>query len=116
MDIVDRAKNICLTPASEWQGIAGENTPATTLMTGYVAPLVAIGVVAGLIGGSLVGITLPYVGTYRVPLVAGLVTACLTFVMTLIGIVVLSLIINALAPSFGGEQNSAKAMKVAVYS
>ena len=116
MSIVDRAKNICLTPATEWQVIAGENTPAVTLMTGYVAPLVAIGVVAGLIGGSLVGVTLPFAGTYRVPLAAGLVAACLAFVMTLIGIVVLSLIINALAPSFGGEQNSPQAMKVAVYS
>ena len=39
-----------------------------------------------------------------------------TYVLSLVGIFVLSLIINALAPSFGGQKNSAQALKVAVYS
>ena len=33
-----------------------------------------------------------------------------------VGIFVLSLIINALAPTFGAQKNSAQAMKVAVYA
>jgi hypothetical protein len=56
------------------------------------------------------------VGSYRVPLVTGIVTAALTFVLALVGIYVVALIINALAPSFGGEKNSTQALKVAVYS
>jgi hypothetical protein len=39
-----------------------------------------------------------------------------TFVMAIVGVFVLSLIIDALAPSFGGEKNSLLALKVAVYS
>jgi hypothetical protein len=116
MDIVQRAKNICLTPSSEWQVIAAEQTPTGDLITGYVAPLVAVGAVAGFVGGSLVGISLPFMGTYRVPVVTGLVGAVFTFVMAIVGIFVLSLIINALAPTFGGQQSSAQALKVAVYS
>jgi hypothetical protein len=116
MAIVDRIKNICLTPTSEWPVIAGETTSAGSLITGYVAPLAAIGAVAGLIGGSLVGVSLPFMGTYRVPIVAGLVTAIFTFVMAIVGVFVLSLIIDALAPTFGGEKSSAQALKVAVYS
>jgi hypothetical protein len=116
MDIVQRAKNICLTPSSEWQVIAAEQTPTGDLITGYVAPLVAIGAVAGFVGGSLVGISLPFMGTYRVPVVTGLVGAVFTFVMAIVGIFVLSLVINALAPTFGGQQSSAQALKVAVYS
>ena len=116
MDTVTRAKNICLTPLTEWPVIAAEQTPAAALLGGYVAPLAAIGAVAGLIGGSLVGITIPFGGTYRVPLIAGVAGAVLTFVMAIVGVFILSLLINALAPTFNGQQNSSQALKVAVYS
>jgi hypothetical protein len=114
--LVERAKNICLTPTTEWPVIAAEPTSTGTLITGYVVPLAAIGAVAGFIGGSLIGRSLPYLGTYRVPLFSGLVLAVFVFGMAIVGVFVLSLIINALAPTFGGEQNSTQALKVAVYS
>lgn len=116
MTLVDRARNICLTPQSEWSVIAGEATTAGTLLVGYVVPLVAIGAIAGFIGGSLVGQTIPFMGTVRLPILAGLVLACWNFVMAIVGIGILAVIINALAPSFGGEKNSMQALKVAVYS
>jgi hypothetical protein len=116
MAIVDRIKNICLAPKTEWPVIAEETTSAGSLITGYVAPLAAIGAVAGFIGGSIVGTSLPFIGTYRVPLVTGFVIAVFTFVMAIVGVFLLSIIINALAPNFGGAKNSMQAMKVAVYS
>jgi hypothetical protein len=114
--LVDRAKNICLTPNTEWPVIAAEATTAGTLVSGYVVPLAAIGAIAGFIGGSVIGHTLPLVGTYRVPFFSGLVVAVFTFGMAIVGVFVLSFIINALAPNFGGEPNSIQALKVAVYS
>lgn len=116
MSLVDRAKNICLTPNTEWPVIAAEPASTGTLMTGYVVPLAAIGAAAGFIGGSLVGRTLPFIGTYRVPLMSGLVLAVFAVCMAVVGVFVLSFIINALAPTFGAEQNSTQALKVAVYS
>ena len=116
MGLVDRAKNICLTPKTEWPVIAGETTSTGSLMSGYVAPLAIIGPVAGFIGGSLIGHTLPFIGTYRTPIIAGVGLAVFTFVMAFVGVFILSLIINALAPSFGGEKNSQQALKVAVYA
>src|SRR5437867_2468082 len=116
MDIVSRAKNICLTPNTEWQVIAEENTPPATLITEYVVPLAAIGAIAGLIGGSVIGRTVPFVGTYRVSLVTGLGFAVFSFVMAIVGVFIISLIVNALAPTFGGEKSSSQALKVAVYS
>jgi hypothetical protein len=116
MDIVERAKNICLTPQTEWTVIAAEPSTPGALITGYAAPLAAIGAVAGFIGGALIGQTLPFVGHYRVPIVSALVAACFTFGMALVGVFVLSLIIDALAPTFGGEKNSGQALKLAVYS
>lgn len=116
MSIVDRARNICLSPTTEWPIIAAEPTTTGTLISGYVVPLAAIGAVAGFLGGSIVGYTSLFLGTYRVPVFAGLVLALFTFCMAIVGVFLLSLVINALAPGFGGEQNSIQALKVAVYS
>lgn len=79
MNLTARAKNIIVSPDTEWPVIAAETTPARDLILGYVLPLAAIGAIAGFIGGSIVGMTMPYVGTYRVPIVSGLlgvVLAC----------------------------------------
>ena len=43
MSIVDRIKNICLTPNTEWPVIASEPSSTGSLMHGYVAPLAAVG-------------------------------------------------------------------------
>ncbi len=116
MAIVERIKNICLKPNAEWPVIAAETTTTKDLLIGYVIPLAAIGPIAAFLGGTFIGRTLPFVGTYHVPMIAGLTMAVFSYVMAIVGIFVLSFIINALAPSFGGEKNSAQALKVAVYS
>lgn len=106
MYIVDRVKNTCLTPTTEWPVIATEPATAGSLITGYVVPLAAIGVLSGFVGGSVIGRTLPVIGTYPTSLATGLGFACFTFVMAIIGALVLSLIISALARSFGGQKDS----------
>jgi hypothetical protein len=115
MGLVERVKNICLTPKTEWPVIAAETTATGSLIAGYVLPLAAIGAISAFIGGSLIGHSLPFMGTYRTPMVAGLGIAVFTFVMAIVGVFIISLIINLLAPSFGGEKNSQQALKVAVY-
>jgi Yip1 domain len=115
MDIVNRAKNICLTPNTEWSVIAAEATTPATLITEYVVPLAAIGAVAGFIGGSILGMGLGAFGV-RTSLVAGLTLAVFSFVMAIVGCFIVAFVVNALAPTFGGEKNSTQALKVVVYS
>lgn len=116
MDIKTRVKNILLTPKTEWPAIEAEPTPTGTVVTSYVIPLAAIGAIAGFIGGSLVGTTVPFLGTYRVPITTGLVGAVVGFCFAVLGVFILAFIINALAPTFGAQKDSNKAFKVAVYS
>jgi hypothetical protein len=116
MGLVDRVKNILLTPKTEWPVIAGETSTTAELMGGYVAPLAGIAVLCGFVGNSVVGMSLPFVGTYRTPILAGIGVAVFSFAMAFVGIFIMSLIINALAPTFGAEKNPAQATKVAVYS
>jgi hypothetical protein len=116
MDLIGRVKKICLNPQSEWSVIAEESTPAAGLITQYVLPLAAVAAVAGFIGGSLIGQTVPFVGTYRMPLATGLGLAVFSIVTAVIGVFLIALIIDALAPTFGAQKNSAQAFKVAAYS
>ena len=116
MAMIERIKGICLKPRTEWDAIAEEETSTAELFKGYAVPLAAIPPIAGFIGGSLIGRSMPFIGSYRVPIVSGLVMAVFTFVMALVGVFIVSLIINYLAPSFGAQKNSAQALKVAVYA
>ncbi|HLK90605.1 MAG TPA: Yip1 family protein [Polyangia bacterium] len=116
MPMMERVKAICLKPNAEWPVIDGETTSTRDLMVGYAVPLAAIGPIASFVGGVAIGRTIPFIGTYHVPVGSALTLAVVSYVLSLVGIFVLSLIVNALAPSFGGQKNSAQALKVAVYA
>jgi hypothetical protein len=116
MALMDRAKAICLKPSTEWPVIEAETKSTSDLMMGYAVPLAAISPIATFIGGVFIGRTLPFIGTFHVPLVRGLTLAVLTYLLGLLGIFLLSMIVNALAPRFGGQKSSAQALKLAVYA
>jgi hypothetical protein len=114
--LVDRARKILLEPATEWPVIAAEAADTKALFLSYAAPLAAIGALAMWIGHSVVGVSVPLLGTYRTPLGAGLAFAIATWILGLAGAFVCGLIVNALAPTFGGEKSTMQAMKCAVYA
>lgn len=113
MSLVDRVKAILLTPQKEWPVIEGESATASSLYTGYIVPLAAIGPVAGLIGMSMFGFG---GGVFKIPIGIGLRWASISYVSTLVGVFVLALIIDALAPQFGGTKSQIQALKLAAYS
>jgi Yip1-like protein len=116
MNLVSRTQNILLSPKQEWQVIDDEETSVGALYIGYIIPLAAIGPVASIIGMEIFGISLPSVGTYRVPIGAALRQGIAQYVMALVGVFVLALIIDELAPYFRGQENRYQALKVAAYS
>ena len=115
MNIVERVKNILLTPKTEWDVIAAEPTVPKQLFMTYVLPLAAIAAIAGFISMSLIGMTLLGV-TSRMPIVWGVVMLVYNLVMAVVLVFALGFIIDALAPSFGGQKNLNQAIKVAAYS
>jgi hypothetical protein len=116
MSIVDRVKNILMTPKTEWGVVAAEATPPKDLITGYVLPLAAIAAVAGFVGAVLIGTSVPVLGTVRASVVGGVVMAILQLVMAVVTVFLMGFIIDALAPTFGAQKNMAQALKVAAYS
>jgi len=116
MSLMDRAKNIILQPKQEWPVIDTEQTSVGALYMGYIIPLAAVGPVASLIGWSVLGMRVPFVGSIRIPIGAGIRMALIQYVGALVGTFILALIIDALAPTFGGQKNQIQALKVAAYS
>ena len=115
MNLVERVKAILVTPRTEWPVIEQEPGDPAYLFTNYVAILAAIPAIAGFIGASVVGISVGGLGTVRLGFFAGLFQAVLGYLLTFVGVYVMALIIDALAPTFGGQKNFPNAMKVASY-
>ncbi len=113
--LIERARRIILQPKDEWPRIEAEPMSVKGIMTGWAAPLAAIGPVAGLIGSLTFGFG--FLGiTYRPSIGVAIGTAIIGYVLALIGIWVIARIIDALAPTFGGTRDPVAAMKVAAYS
>ncbi|KQP44044.1 hypothetical protein ASF31_12475 [Brevundimonas sp. Leaf280] len=109
--LIARVKGILLQPKSEWLKIDGEFATTKSLFTRYAMILAAIGPVCSLLGGQL----MPIMGV-KLSIVGAIVVALVSYGMSLLGVFLLGLIINALAPNFGGTANKVQAMKLAVYS
>ena len=116
MNIVDRIKKILLQPKMEWEIIAAETITTSELYRSYIMPLAAIGPVASIIGMSVIGISMPFTGTFRIPITSAIGSAVVQYVFGLIGVYILALIIDFLAPKFAGEKNVNQAFKLAAYS
>jgi len=111
MNLVARVQAILLNPKTEWPVIEREPGEVGFLFTNYVAILAAIPAVCGFVGLSIVGI-----GGYRSPLFSGLLSAIVGYILAFVGVYVVALIVDALAPSFNGQKNFGNALKLVVYS
>ncbi len=112
---LDRVKAILLRPRDEWPVIDREATPSGEIFTRYVMPLAAIGPLATFLGGQLFG----YGGFwfhYRPSLMGGLSTGIGSYVATLVGLLLVTFILDKLAPRFGGESSQRSAFKLLAYS
>ena len=112
--LVQRVKDILLKPAQTWERIDVEPSSIKGLYAGYVAILAAIGPVCMMIGQLVFPMSILGV-TYRPSLMGAVSTAIVSYVLALVGVFIVALIIDALAPSFGGTKNRTQAFKVAAY-
>ena len=116
MNAAWRAQAILADPAGEWARIETEPGDAAYLLTSYVALLALIPAVFSFVGPCVVGTIVPGVGAVRVPIVDGLFSAAFGYVMTCATVLLLGLLIDAVAPRFGGRRDFVSAFKLAVYS
>lgn len=114
MNLVQRIQDILLKPKDTWPQIAAEPATVQSIYKDWLLILAAIPAVAGFIGLSVIGVG-AFGLSYRAPLVSGLVHMVLGYVMSLGMVYLLSLLVNALAPTFGGTPDPVAALKLVVY-
>ena len=103
--LVARVQNMIMKPAAEWDVVAAEPATVSGLFTGYAMILAAIPAVSTFIGRLV----------FSHSLVGGLIFGVLSYVLTLVGVYVVALIVDALASSFDGEKNQVQALKLVIY-
>lgn len=113
--ITDRVKNILTKPAAEWDRIEAEKTTIPDLYKNYAALLAVLPAVASFIKMSIFGYGFGAT-TIRMPIVHGLGAAIGSYIIGLIGVGVLAIVVDFLAPKFGGQANQLNAFKLSIYS
>ncbi|MBX3603741.1 MAG: YIP1 family protein [Piscinibacter sp.] len=114
MNLIQRVQDILLKPKETWPVIAAEPATVASIYQNWLIFLAAIPAVAAFIGLSIVGVGGFGYG-FRVPILSGLVHMVLSYALSLGMVFVLSLIVDALAPTFGGTKDPIAALKVVAY-
>jgi hypothetical protein len=109
--LVDRVKNVLTQPKLEWPRIDAESATIGGIYRNYVVILAAIGPICMMLGLMLIGGGFIHFATSFL-----IGQAVLSYILALVGVYVVSLIIDALAPTFGGVKSPIGAFKVAAYS
>jgi hypothetical protein len=114
MNLIERAKAILLKPAETWPVIDAEPATVASIYKDWLVIMAAIPAVCTFIGLSVIGAGMFGYG-FRIPIAYGLESMVLRYVMSLVGAFVIALIVDALAPTFGGTKNQVSALKVVAY-
>lgn len=115
-EIIERVKNLILSPKTEWEKIGQEPADSKTIAVKYLLILALIPAVCTFIGYTIFGYRLPLVGFVGASVSLALRYAIVSIVSSVIGAIVAAFVINMLAPSFGSRQDGAKAFSLVVYS
>ena len=114
MNIIDRVKNILITPKTEWDVIAAEQQSLSSVLTTYVLPLSLIGAAASFIGWGFIGKSYGFFTVKGVDI--GVKYAIISLVSVIIGFFITTFVVDALAPSFGSEKNINRSAQFVGYS
>lgn len=108
MNLIERAKNILLTPKTEWPVIAGETDTLSSLLTSYVLPLAAIPAVASLLSGLVISSA---IGTQL-----AVTTAIIAYASAIISFVIVTYVVDFLAEKFKSEKDLNKSAQLVAYA
>ncbi|HYM20403.1 MAG TPA: Yip1 family protein [Candidatus Kapabacteria bacterium] len=111
MALISRAKNMIMTPKTEWPVVATEEPNAMKVFTGYIVPWIIIDAVCAFVGHGI------FWGSHYggAAMSWGLYYAVMLLVTQGISVWVTAAVVNALAPSFGSEKNMGRAMQTVGY-
>ena len=108
MNIIERVKNILLTPKTEWEVVNSETATPQSLLISYVLPLAIVAAAGSLLKGLL------FAGTFGLKYF--IITAAIAFIASVISYYITVIIVDMLAPSFASEKDMGKSAQLVAYS
>ena len=114
MSLVNRIRNILLTPRTEWLAIQEEQDRPVQLLTRYVLPLLLIGALAAFVGYGLIGMDATFFKIKGVKW--GVWFAVRHLVSGVLGYFIATVVIDALAQSFSSEKNLNRSAQLVAYA
>ena len=103
MNLIERVKNILVSPATEWDVISTETPDVNKIFTSYVIPLAGVAAIAAFIGYGLIGINM--LGIQMKGVNYGFYYALNSFIVSICSVFLTAFVVDALAPSFNSEKN-----------
>lgn len=114
--LIGRARGMLTRPQATWAEVAVEPVQVSDLYLGYVLPLAAIPALCGFLGIYIFGgFQIASIGV-RPPLSGAATEALAGYGLTLVLTYVLAIVIDLLAPRFGGVADRTQAFKLVAYS
>lgn len=114
--IVARAQGLILQPTAEWRKIDTEPASIQSLYATWLIPIALIPAICSVIMLAVIGVGVPGFAVYKLPVLTAVIHAVVQFFVFLGMTYVFALVIDYLAPNFGGQKNQVQAFKVAAYT
>ena len=113
-NLVQRVINILTKPKQEWDIIATEQPDVMKLVGGYALILALIPAVSAFIKYAVIGSS--FMGYTTRSLGSGIQNGLVQLLSAVIGVYLLALVIDYLAPSFESQKNFGRSLQLAVYA
>jgi hypothetical protein len=109
MNLIERAKNMIITPKTEWLVISSESTTAQQVTMTYVLPLALAAAAAAFVGHG-------FLSGGHMAIGWGIYSAIEVLVSSVLSVFVSAFVVDALAPSFGSEKDFNRSARLVAYS
>ncbi len=106
---------IIVRPTTTWRRISVDRLSVVGLFFAYVMPLVLLGPIATFVAERFVGVRAGHV-LYHASTSRALVQAGFGLAFALAGILLVTLLVDAVVPAFGGRRSFSKAFRVAAFA
>jgi hypothetical protein len=118
MNLIERVKNILITPQKEWDVINGEQPNTEAIITNYVLPLAGAAAVAAFIGYAFIDIDVVFLKVKGINggLYQGITEGITVLVAALLSVFICAFVIDMLAPTFDSEKNMGRSVQLVAYS
>jgi len=114
--ILELVRGLFSAPKASLAKVEVENKSINQIYKQYLLILVALPAIGTFIGTSIVGMSIPFVGTYRVPFFSGLISQIIYYFLMLGMVYVYALVLQKVAASFGGNNSLQKSFQLVAFS